>query len=607
MKFPFRQLGAALLLLGFASPTSRIPAQADAPMTISTEHPELLQQTIMDAYQAGQPKIVIAPGVYRIAANNQGANLEFRDLQNFEIDATGATFSMEDNSKTGVYFGNCENVTFRGATVRNATIPFTQGRIAAIAADRKSFDLQIDDGYPAALDDPKKFDARTTYYLFDRATRRMKNNSYDYGSAGVERVGPGRFRVRFDNALGIEVEVGDLTSMRGRGGTGVHLDHCANMKIEDVSAQFSGGFGWFETGGNANRYVGISARPGPRPDGATLDPLMSENADGFHCAGANVGPTIENSLFTRMPDDGIAIHGEYQMVRQVEGNRIVCMRLWPGAPYEIGDRVGWVRKNGVPGGEAIVTNIKTLPESFLAPVATEFPHFQGNKFFFQLTLDGPMNAAPGDVVSSLDATGDGYVLRGNTILDHRARGLLLKASDGLVENNRIDGSSISGLTMQPELWWGEGNYARNVTIRGNTFAHCGTATTGPWNEQAGVLTLHGTGDSPVARGHRNITIENNLFVDNDGVNVVLDGIEDAIFRNNKFTGAQQTENRRGADHYDVGALIEVGRAKNVTFAGNIAQDLGAFNTALIKIGQDATDIQGAATGIGPDKKKVAAK
>ncbi len=607
MNFHSISLGAVLLLSGATPLISRALAQGKPPMTISTQHPELLQQRIMDAYKAGQKKIVIPAGVYRISESKQGSNLEFRDLKNFEIDATGATFLMEDNSKTGVYFGNCQNVTFRGATVRNATIPFTQGAVAALADDRKSFELQIDDGYPVTLDDAKKFDARTTYYIFDRVTRRLKNNTYDYGSAGVERMGERRFLVKFDNPFGKEIEVGDLTSMRGRGGTGVHVDSCTKMNIEDVSAEFSGGFGWFETGGGSNHYNRISAKPGPLPIGATASPLMSENADGFHSAGAKVGPTIQNSMFTRMPDDGIAIHGEYQMVQQVEGNTLVCMRLWGGAPYAIGDHLTWVRKNGVPGGEAVVTAIKTLTDGLMAPIETEFPHFRDNKFFFELTLDKALAAQEGDVVSNLDQTGDGYVLRNNTILDHRARGLLLKARDGLVENNLVDGSSIAGLVMGPELWWGEGNYARNVTIRGNTFAHCGTTTTGPWNAQAGVLTLLGTGDAPDARGHRNITIENNTFANNDGVNVVLDGVEGAVFRDNKFLNAQQVENRRGADHYNIGALVDVGRAKNLTFAGNVIQRLGAANTAIAVAGKNASDITGLQSGFRVNGVKAVAQ
>lgn len=147
--------------------------------TISPEHPERLRDSILAAFKAGQRKVVVPPGVYQIPPSNTGANLEFSDLKDFEIDASGATFLMLDNSKGGVAFRNCQNVTLRGATIRNATFPFTQGRIVAIAPDRKSFELQIDAGYPATLDDPQSFNARTTYYLFDRITRRLSHTMND--------------------------------------------------------------------------------------------------------------------------------------------------------------------------------------------------------------------------------------------------------------------------------------------------------------------------------------------------------------------------------------------------------------------------------------------
>ncbi len=567
-------------------------------LSISPEHPELLRDGILAAFKAGQKKVIVPPGLYKIPSSNSGANLEFADLKNFEIDATDCVFSMLDNSKGGVVFRSCQNVIFRGATIRNAVFPFTQGQIAAIAPDRKSFELHIDAGYPATLDDAKAINERTTYYIFDRITRRLKNGTYDYGSAGVKRLAGDRFEISFDHALGSEIEVGDLSSMRGRGGTGLHCDNCQNMNIVGVSLQSSGGFGFFETGGGGNRYNSVSVKPGPKPQGAQADPLLSENADGFHSAGTKKGPTIENSQFTRMPDDGIAIHGEYQMVRQAQGTTLTCMRRWPGAPYSVGDRVALVAKNGVPTGEAKVVSVEKLADDALPPVETEFPHFRDNHFFFKITLDHPLDARGGDVVSNLEHTGDGFVLRNNTILDHRARGMLLKARDGVVENNLVDGSSIAGLVMGPELWWGEGNYARNIIIKGNTFAHCGYATTGPWNEQAGVLTLHGTGDSPEARGHTNIQIENNSFVSNDGVQVVLDGLENSTFKNNKFLNAQQSENKRGGDRgIDVGALVWINRAKNISIEGNVAQRLGAFNTGLIRMSAKATDVRGAENGI----------
>jgi hypothetical protein len=61
--------------------------------------------------------------------------------------------------------------------------------------------------------------------------------------------------------------------------------------------------------------------------------------------------------------------------------------------------------------------------------------------YFEITLDAPLAADFDYLASNPAATGSGYILRGNTIANHRARGMLLKADHGLVEGNTIDGSS----------------------------------------------------------------------------------------------------------------------------------------------------------------------
>ncbi|RYG23156.1 MAG: hypothetical protein EOO01_44525, partial [Chitinophagaceae bacterium] len=175
---------------------------------------------------------------------------------------------------------------------------------------------------------------------------------------------------------------------------------------------------------------------------------------------------------------------------------------------------------------------------------------------------------------------------------------LLKAQNGLVENNLIDGSSISGIVLGPELWWGEADYSKNTIIRGNTITHVGYATTGPWNKQAGALTILGEGEVPEARGHQNLTIENNTFASNDGVNIIVDGLENSVVRGNRFINAQQKPNLRGVDRgIDAGALIFVDRAKNVRFEKNTAVNLGVGNTALIKTTSRSSQIIGVETGV----------
>ena len=599
ISFPSRLLAICalgLLLSGCAAPGA---SAQTAPISINAQTPASLREGILAAAQIGAKKVVIPPGVYQLPTSDGPVNLEFTDLKDLEIEATGTTWLMPDSTKGGLRFTRCSNVTLRGATIRNATIPFGQGVITAIAPDRRSFEVQTDAGYPANMDDARFFAANGVWYLFDRATRRLKAGSNDFRSSTIERLAPDRFRVGFPAPLADATEVGDLTARRGRGSSGLQSNECAQMTFDHVSVQYAGGFGFFESGGaGGNVYRNISVVPGPRPDGATVDPLLSSNADGFHSASVGHGPLIENSLFTRMPDDGIAIHGEYEMVRRVEGQKVVAMRLWGGLPYAVGDTANFVSKGGVPLGESKVTAIKALPQDFMPQIESKTsPHFRDSRFYLELTFDKVPDGAVDGFIGNLNRIGSGYVLRGNTITDHRARGILLKARDGLVENNRVDGSSIAGIVLAPELWWGEADYSRNVTIRGNTIAHCGYANTGPWNRQAGAFNVLAERGDPNARGNTDLTIENNIFLENNGVNVVLDGVENVTFANNSFVNPQQKPSARGADFYNTGALIEIGRAQGVVLKNNIVKGLGAANTALVVAGADASQITGAKEGV----------
>jgi hypothetical protein len=183
--------------------------------------------------------------------------------------------------------------------------------------------------------------------------------------------------------------------------------------------------------------------------------------------------------------------------------------------------------------------------------------------------------------------------------------MLLKARDGRVDWNLIDGSSISCLVTQPELWWGEGNYAERVVIRNNTFARCGYATTGPWTEQAGVLTIYGTGGSSLVDGHHTLPIENNVFLDNNGVQLVLDGLKNTIVRRNSFFNAQHKINNRGANHgIDGRALVYINRAHSLTLEGNRAWKLGTAHKRRLQITNLATQITGILDGVIVENSKL---
>ena len=219
---------------------------------------------------------------------------------------------------------------------------------------------------------------------------------------------------------------------------------------------------------------------------------------------------------------------------------------------------------------------------------------------FQLALDRPVPAEPGFRASTPAANGSGFVIRGNTIKNHRARGILVKADDGLIEGNDIDGSTIAGLVIAPEYYWNEAGYSRDVTVRNNVFRHCGYATAGPWTAQAGAATVCGEGDQStgIAFGHQHIVFQNNAFEDNDGVNLLIDGAQDVRIAGNTFLRPQQEQSRRGADAgVDPSALIYLKDCRDVRLKANVVSDPGIAEKSLVRLGPAATDVTGGDAGV----------
>jgi len=52
------------------------------------------------------------------------------------------------------------------------------------------------------------------------------------------------------------------------------------------------------------------------------------------------------------------------------------------------------------------------------------------------------------IVADRNMTGNGYVLRGNTVSNNRGRGTILKGSQGMVENNRFTYNHFAGVLVR---------------------------------------------------------------------------------------------------------------------------------------------------------------
>jgi hypothetical protein len=527
-----------------------------------------LPAAILKAYAGGARDITIAPGTYHLPRTGRNA-IELNSWTNTVIHARQVTILFEELGKTPVTLNRCGHVTLEGATLLFAEPSFTQGRIAAAGQDDrgKYFDWQIDAGYP--IFDP----AKSCFDVVDQRTRLLKPGTGDLGCEKAESIGKGLFRLRGINGLPGSAAVNDwLFTRRPEGGNWiVHLDGCSHCTMRAITLQNAGFAAFFETGGEGGHYyVDCRVVPGPKPAGATEEPLVGCGADGFHSAGARNGPTIERCAWEGLlHDDCIAIHGRLQQVVRAKGNKLILEKGNRGG-FAVGEPVRVSSQKGF-FGEFICTNLRVL---------------ESDGRLLELSLDRESGAPPDAKASNPRHNGAGFKILNCQLGNCRSRGILVKADNGLIENCAISGCGRSAISIGPEYYWGEADYSRNVTVRGNTLRN--NVLNG---SEAGTVFVHGDG----AIGNGNIAITGNLFDGNYGQIAVY--VEDT-------DGIQIDENRFIASPIPLPGgtgrtILDFKSTRNISLWKNVVENLSKSDK-LVSLGKNVAGITGNdARGISP--------
>lgn len=576
-----------------ALPEPVITCPTPVTLGISPADPASLARGIRLAADAGCTGVVIPPGTYALPVSSDRFTLLLVGLSNFYIDARGVTLLFTDPAKGGIAFRRCTGVTLRGATLRHDPLPFTQGEIEAISPDGHAYDVRIAAGYPSDLTNAAHFSRTPLGYVFDPATHQWKAGTIDLAATSVDDLGGGLFRFHWAGTSPA-VTVHDFIAFRGLGLQDIYIGSDADhIRILGVTILGGGGFCVHETRGEGYNTYTYRVTYAPRPVGATMDPLVASNFDAFHSSSVRHGPHLEGCMFEGMGDDGIPIHGSYSLVMSVSGARVT---MSDDAAFRVGDPIRFFGTDGGLADEGTVVRVVDLP-SFVPSGTSQYSAFAdlSVRHFQELTLDHAVAASFDWLASNPAANGSGYVIRNNVIRNNRARGILLKADDGLVEGNLIDGSTIAGIVLAPETYWDEACYSRNVIIRNNIIRHVGYAMVGPWVDQSGAITITGTRAS--VPGHRHIVIEGNTIEDVDGNNLLITSARDVAVTGNHFVRPEWSATTRGATFTDPHALVWLDACDDIRFSGNTVSERGAEGSELVHATARASAVSGATSGV----------
>lgn len=566
-----------------------------------TPVPFSISEAVGAALARGESKVIIPAGVHRLISSPGKPHLHLRDVENFEIDATGATLVFASEDQAAVVFERCRNVIFRGAILTYDSLPYSQGRIESIQPDRNRIRVRVAAGYPTRFTHPPRGGKPPPFYVFDPRTRQWKTDTPDLYPSRIEPVVDGIFDLVLEQSVGPDVPIvaGDLIAWRGVGGADIRLSDCASMQLLDVTIKGGRGFCVHESGGEGGSHYRFAVTYPSLPAGATEKPLLASNADAFHSSGVRRGPLLEGCHFEGMPDDGIAIHGAYALVVGVDSVGITLDTR--AVAWRKGDIVRVLDEKGVVRSEAVVTAIRSEP-NYTSAFPTKLRVYADplKARYATLTLNRDVLVQPGWLVSNAHAVGSHFQVRDCIIRNHRARGILIKASHGRIENNLIEGSTMAGIVVSPEIgYWNESDFSRDIEIRRNTVRRVGTAHQ-PWNPMAGALTV-GAYEAgafvPLPGGHEDVRIIDNIFEENDGTNILVTSAQRVMIDGNHFVRPMWNASTRGADRLPkTDALVQVREASEVDFKDNEIVDAGPIYRERVRIDGASHGIRGAEEG-----------
>ena len=555
-----------------------------------------VQQLIDEAIKTDQRQLTIPPGEYRVApANEVGPHVTIRNAKDLAIDATGVTLICTTANQALRIEGSA-NVTIKGLAIDYDPLPFTQGTIVSMADDGASFQVKLHAGYPPVT-------GRIRGIVMDENTRVVKADTWTRFAGTATDAADGLINADWGRPIRDTAKVGDFIVLTGQSKSphGIYLTNCSGMVLDSVSVHASTSFAILEVGGDGgNTYRNVRIVPGPTPAGATEARLLASNADGIHSKHTNRGPTIEGCEMNATGDDGIAINGDFAMVVRSESETSAIIAPTRQLSFRVGDRVRGFDERLVPTDYVTITAITKIDptgENDPRPVQQRrLPELRHSEHLlkdtYQFTFDGPLKLAAGYLMSSPDRNGSGFAVRNNTIRNHRARGILIKASEGVVENNTVEGSSIAGIVLAPEPeYWLEADYSRDVLVRNNVLRKVGHGARNAGSIQAGAISV--VADSKgAADGHRNITIENNTIEDAAGCNVIIMSAKGVTVTGNRFVRPGHAAIGAGTKFgVDGSAMIWIDHAQDVVLEDNVATDVGPQTTKPVVITESAMNVR----------------
>ncbi len=500
---------SALLIAALAFCACR--AQDETPVGPSNTN---LREYVLSALAEGQKNVSVPKGVYRLKPTER-QHISLKNLDGVELDFGGSTLICLEPTRA-VTLENCRDVKIKNLTIDYDPLPFTQGKIIEISADKLEHTIELFEGYAAAADA-----AAEKYEIFSPQTRVLRCSTY-FG-VSIEKISERVVKIikpqSARNMKNQTEEVGDFVVMatvrKNSIPHAVVLERSDSCWLENITLFSANSFSFYEANCNSTVYKKCAVKRCPTQSdyAKRAEPrLRSGNADAFHSKFARKGPSYIDCESEFNGDDSIAINGSYNAVLEARGKTLRVfsksrdMNIEAGDEMEIFLRGGDVRIARAAAvkkiGEASSEDLEELKTQKIWEFIMKGGAF---KTEYEITLEKETEVEPLSMIASRNKIGAGFKIMGGRFGMNRSRGLIIKSSDGVISGVKIEGSWMAGILMAPEWFWLEAAHSANVVIENNEI------TAGAME----AINIHspsaaGRGYSP-AGAHKNINIRNNLI------------------------------------------------------------------------------------------------
>ena len=471
---------------------------------------------------AGQTTIIVPPGRYRVQPMGN-THLSFENRNNVTIIADDVEMICTETIGA-IRITGCTNFKLQGLSVDYDPLPFTQGEIVAISGDKKILTVDLIDGYPNRLKS-----ATDKIEIFDPVSGELVTPTY-YGATSVLNTSTRRVTVTKTSGNSNHwEEVGDIVVFDSKGNTSlphaIRPIECSNLVLENVILYAGTMFGFYETDCSASKY--INCRVDRRPletdiKVRAIKRMRSTVADAFHSKFAVVGPSYVGCYAGWNGDDGIAINGNFHVITETNGNILTVVGKAGKTPnLDVGETVEMIAYTGERIPDAVITQIVAG-----RALTTQEINFLNSQTFYAesadtstapnvyyVTVDRPIDLSMGSLINSASKIGNGFEIRNCTLGNNRSRGMVVKAGNGIITGNTMEGSWGTAIMLAPKSTWLEAGSGSNIVISNNLVRGCRGAGIAVYSEGS-------NGYSPVG-AHDNIKIINNTITGSVNPGIVV--------------------------------------------------------------------------------------